>query len=326
MKILITGGAGFIGSQIYNRCVHANHDVVIVDDLSTGKREYVGEDADLRVVNIKDERAVERIFEQERFDIVCHHAAQISVSASVRDPREDAAVNCQGWLNVLEGAAKYGCRRVIYAASGGTLYGNVTAPAREFSAIRPSSPYGITKYAGEQYLEFYAKRYGLETVSLRYGNVYGPRQNPHGEAGVVAIFCQKTLKGEPITVFGTGLHIRDYVYVKDVVDANVMAMTSNNILSGEMLPLNIGTGVGTYTNSIAAMVRRAVQTQFPAIPPNPILYEKERPGDLKSSILNPVWAYDKINWLPITKLADGIRDTVEWFGTFGSDNNGTLDI
>lgn len=314
MKILLTGGAGFIGTGIYYRCINAGHEVVVIDNLSTGKRKNLPDDADINIIDIQDTRKVLQVFEQHRFDIVCHHAAQISVSESVRDPRNDAAVNCMGWLNVLDGAAKYGCRRVIFASSGGTLYGNVTVPAREFGAIRPSSPYGITKWMGEQYLEFYAKQYGLEAVALRYGNVYGPRQNPHGEAGVVAIFCEKTLRGEPITIYGTGTQVRDYVYVDDVVHANVLAMSSKNILSGEMTAVNIGTGIGTFVNSIAAMVRREIQTQFPEIPPNAIDYVGERRGDLKSSMLNPVWAYDKLNWLPVTKLADGIRDTVDWFG------------
>lgn len=317
MKILLTGGAGFIGSHIYDRCRNAGHDVVVLDDLSTGNKQNLPSNADLRIADINDWEVVEDIFSQTQFDIVCHHAAQISVSESVKDPREDAQINCMGWLNVLDNAARHGVRRVVFASSGGTLYGDVTAPVREFNSIRPVSPYGISKRTGEQYLEFYAKQYNMEAVALRYGNVYGPRQNPHGEAGVVAIFCRNTLQGKPITIYGTGRQVRDYVYVADVVDANIMAMGNKNISRGEVIIANIGTGVGTAVNSLAFMIRREIMDQFPDLLLDRIDYAPQRDGDLQSSMLNPVWAYDRLNWLPITKLKDGVAKTVAWFQQFG---------
>jgi UDP-glucose 4-epimerase len=288
--------------------------VTVIDDLSTGCKTNLPADADIRICSITDKAQVEKVFAEQQFDIVSHHAAQISVKESGDNPQRDAEINCIGWLNVLDSAAKHGCRRIVFASSGGTLYGDVRVPAREFAPLKPRSPYGITKLAGEQYLEVYARKYRMETAALRYGNVYGPRQNPHGEAGVVAIFCQKTLRGQPITVYGNGTHVRDYVYVDDVVNANVLAMTSQNILSGETAPINVGTGVGTYVSIIAHIVQREVVTQFPCTPPNEVHYAPERPDDLKSSMLNPVWAYDKINWRPTTKVPEGIQKTVAWFG------------
>lgn len=319
MKILLTGGAGFIGSHIYDRCRNAGHDIVVLDDLSTGNVGNLPHDADVRVVNITDRDGVENVFRGAGFDIVCHHAAQISVSESVKDPRRDAEINCMGWLNVLDCAARYGVRRAVFASSGGTLYGNVMTPAREFNSIRPVSPYGVSKRTGEQYLEFYAKQYNMEAVSLRYGNVYGPRQNPHGEAGVVAIFCRNTLQGKPVTIYGNGRQVRDYVYVADVVDANVMAMGNKDIFRGEMITANIGTGVGTEVNSLAFMIRHEVMSQFPALYLDRIDYAPQRPGDLQSSLLNPVWAYDRLNWLPITKLKEGVAKTVAWFQHLAAD-------
>lgn len=319
MKILLTGGAGFIGSHIYDRCRNAGHDVVVLDNLSTGNRQNLPPDADLRFADITDGEVVDDIFSQTQFDIVCHHAAQISVSESVKDPQDDANINCIGWLNVLQYAAKYGVRRVVFASSGGTLYGDVNIAAREFHTIRPGSPYGISKWAGEQYLGFYAKQFKMEAVVLRYGNVYGPRQSPDGEAGVIAIFCKRMLAGEPITIYGTGRQVRDYVYVGDVVDANVMAMSSKNVPAGEVVTVNIGTGVGTELNSLAFMIRHEIIKQCPTLELNRIDYAAARIGDLQSSILNPIWAYDRLNWLPITHLRDGIGKTVAWF-------NGTADI
>jgi UDP-glucose 4-epimerase len=211
MKILVTGGAGFIGSHIVDRLVAAGHAVSVLDDLSSGARENLPAAVPLHVADIVDAAAVARVFDAEQPDAVCHQAAQMSVSRSVREPRFDAEVNCIGLINVLDAAARHRCGRFVFASSGGVLYGDVTAPAPEDTPADPVSPYGITKWVGERYLRFYAAEHGLAAVALRYSNVYGPRQNPHGEAGVVAIFCRKLLAGEPARINGDGRYVRDYV-------------------------------------------------------------------------------------------------------------------
>ncbi|MEI7780907.1 MAG: NAD-dependent epimerase/dehydratase family protein, partial [Planctomycetota bacterium] len=208
MKILVTGGAGFIGSHIVDGLLAAGHAVAVIDDLSSGSRDNLPAGVPLHVVDIVDAQAVARVFAQERPDAVCHQAAQMSVSRSVREPLFDAQVNCIGLINVLDAAAKQGCRRVVFASSGGVLYGDVTSPAPESTPANPVSPYGITKWVGERYLKFFATEHGLATVALRYSNVYGPRQNPHGEAGVVAIFCKKLLAGQAATINGDGHYVR----------------------------------------------------------------------------------------------------------------------
>ena len=211
MKILVTGGAGFIGSHIVDGLLAAGHAVAVIDDLSSGDRANLPAGVPLHVVDIVDGKAVAAVFAAERPDAVCHQAAQMSVSRSVREPLFDAQVNCIGLINVLDAAARQGCRRVVFASSGGVLYGDVTAPAPESTSANPLSPYGITKWVGERYLKFYATEHRMAAVALRYSNVYGPRQNPHGEAGVVAIFCRKFLRGEPATINGDGRYVRDYV-------------------------------------------------------------------------------------------------------------------
>ena len=197
MKVLVTGGAGFIGSHIVDALLAGGHTVAVLDDLSSGSRDNLPPGVPLHVADIVDTAAVARVFAAERPDAVCHQAAQMSVSRSVREPLFDAQVNCLGLINVLDAAVAQGCRRVVFASSGGVLYGDVTVPAPESTPANPVSPYGITKWVGERYLAFYAAEHGLTAVALRYSNVYGPRQNPHGEAGVVAIFCKKLLAGSP---------------------------------------------------------------------------------------------------------------------------------
>jgi UDP-glucose 4-epimerase len=314
MRILVTGGAGFIGSGIHSCCVNKDHEVVVLDNFSTGTPRNFLTTANVRRIDITDRPSVAEFFANERFDIICHQAAQISVSKSTQYPYRDAEVNCMGWLNILDHAANAGVRRIIFASSGGTLYGDVTAPVRESAPIRPVSPYGINKWTGEQYLEFYARKYKFEAVALRYANVYGPRQNPHGEAGVVAIFCNKLFNEQPMTIFGDGAAIRDYIYVNDVVDANYAAMITDNITPGEMLTLNVGTGVGTTTAAIAHLIQQEVRQQWPHITCKPIEHAPAREGDLKCSLLDPFQAYVTLDWRPTVKLAQGLQNTVLWFG------------
>jgi UDP-glucose 4-epimerase len=201
----------------------------------------------------------------------------------------------------------------VFAASGGTFYGDVARAAKESEPGRPKSPYGISKFVGEEYLKVYAQQYGLEVVILRYGNVYGPRQNPHGEAGVVSIFCRNLLQGAPITIFGDGGCVRDYVYVRDVAQANVLAMQNTDMQPGDVIVVNIGTGTGLCVSSIAHIVRKEVAQQFPDIKLPETKFAEARTGDLRSSVLDVNYAKEKLNWIAETTVTQGIKNTVEWF-------------
>jgi UDP-glucose 4-epimerase len=319
MKILVTGGAGFIGSHIVDGLLTAGHAVAVIDDLSSGSRENLPAAVPLHVVDIVDGKAVARVFDGERPEAVCHQAAQMSVSRSVREPLFDAQVNCIGLINVLDAAARHGCRRFVFASSGGVLYGDVTQPAPESTPANPVSPYGITKWVGERYLKFYADEHGLATVALRYSNVYGPRQNPHGEAGVVAIFCKKLLAGEPATINGDGKYVRDYVFGPDVARANVAALTGDlpQVQPKTLTSLNIGTGVGTDVNELESLIRAHVAATLsrrrrPSGLPGP-LHGPARPGDLRSNLVDAAQAAQVLGWKPTMPLAEGIARTAEWF-------------
>jgi UDP-glucose 4-epimerase len=318
MKILVTGGAGFIGSHIVDALVEAGHGVAVIDDLSSGVRDNLPSGVPLHVVDIVDGPAVQRVFATERPDAVCHQAAQMSVSRSVREPLFDAQVNCLGLINVLDAAARTGCGRFVFASSGGVLYGDVTTPAPETTPADPVSPYGITKWVGERYLKFYAAEHGMAAVALRYSNVYGPRQNPHGEAGVVAIFCRKLLAGEPATINGDGRYVRDYVYGPDVARANLLALTAAGpeVRPGTLTSLNIGTGVGTDVNELEAAIRRTIAAlsagRTATVPPEPV-HGPARPGDLRSNLVDARRAANVLGWEPTVPLATGLARTAEWF-------------
>ncbi|NNJ24765.1 NAD-dependent epimerase/dehydratase family protein [Alienimonas chondri] len=316
MKILVTGGAGFIGSHIVDGLIAAGHTAVAIDDLSSGFRENLPADVPLHVVDIRDADAVAKVFELERPDRVCHQAAQMSVSRSVREPVFDAETNIVGLLNVCEAARSHGVDRITFASSGGALYGDVTEPADEDHAQLPIAPYGITKKAGEDYLRFYALQYGLTTVALRYSNVYGPRQNPHGEAGVVAIFAKNLLAEQPITVNGDGKYVRDYVHVSDVAAANVAALVGSQTggdLSEGFSAFNVGTAVGKDVNELAESVIQGVKATRPGLSPPAPTHGPARDGDLRSSIISPAKGKTGLGWEPRVAFDDGIRGTVEWF-------------
>jgi UDP-glucose 4-epimerase len=302
MKILVTGGAGFIGSHVVDAYVAAGHEVVVVDDLSTGKRENLNRHVRFVEADILDPATTELI-RQERPDVVNHHAAQIDVRRSVADPLLDARINVLGTIGLLDAARQAGVRRFVFVSSGGAVYGEQEVfPAAETHPTWPVSPYGVSKRTGELYAHFFQAQYGLPFVALRYANVYGPRQDPHGEAGVVAIFTQKMLRDEPVTVNGDGGQSRDYVYVGDVARMSVLAVSHD--ASG---PVNVGTGIETDVNTLASMLREAVGSQAP------IGHGPAKPGEQRRSVVDAGRAARVYGWQPEVTLADGLRRTVEFF-------------
>ncbi len=302
MKILVTGGAGFIGSHVAEAYVAAGHEVVVLDDLSSGKREQVPAGARFVQLDVRDP-AVRELFRRERFELLSHHAAQMDVRRSVADPEFDASVNLMGLLNLLEAARECGTRRVLFASSGGAGYGEqVEFPAPETHPTAPVSPYGVSKIASELYLGCYRALCGLEYVAMRYANVYGPRQNPHGEAGVVAIFTTKLLSGETPTINGDGKQTRDYVYVGDLVRAN-LALTDHSFCG----PINLGTGIETDVNEIFRLIREACGVDVPE------RHGPAKPGEQRRSVISPALAERVLGWWPEVPLARGIAQTVEYF-------------
>ena len=302
MKILVSGGAGFIGSNIVDAYIEAGHEVVVVDDLSTGKKENVNPKARFVKIDIQDP-GLAKVFEGSRFDAVNHHAAQMDVRRSVADPRFDASVNILGMLNLLELVKKHEVGTVIFSSTGGAIYGEQDYfPADEQHPLRPLSPYGITKLATEKYLFYYQAVYGIRHVILRYANVYGPRQNPHGEAGVVAIFADKMLNGEQPVINGDGKQTRDYVYVGDVVRANLLALSHPN---SDIF--NIGTGVEKDVNTIFRIIKKSTSSACE---------EKHAPakiGEQLRSVIDAAKARKILGWAPTVSLEDGLERTVQYF-------------
>ena len=302
MKVLVPGGAGFIGSHVVDAYVAAGHDVVVVDDLSTGKRENLNPKARFHQLDIVDPRTVELV-RDERPAVLNLHAAQMDVRRSVADPLFDARVNILGTVNLLEAARKANVRRVLLVSSGGAVYGEQeTFPAPESHPTNPVSPYGVSKRAGELYAFFFQAEYQVPFVALRYANVYGPRQDPHGEAGVVAIFSQRMLRGEPVTVNGDGKQTRDYVYVGDIVRANLLALEST--ATG---PLNIGTGIETDVNELARLLLAASGSR------SEVSHGPAKAGEQRRSVVDCRRAGNVLGWRPETSLEEGLRRTVEWF-------------
>jgi UDP-glucose 4-epimerase len=302
MRILVTGGAGFIGSNVVDRYVALGHEVAVLDNLSSGFRAFVHPKARLIEADVTDAAAVERAFAGVRPEILNHHAAQIDVRRSVSDPVFDATVNVLGGLRLLEACTRHGVRKVIYASTGGALYGEGRQlPATEDHPVNPEAPYGASKHALEHYLYLWRMLHRLDFTVLRYPNVFGPRQNPHGEAGVNAIFIGLMLERKRPKIFGTGEQVRDYLYVDDVVAANVAALERG---SGAML--NLGTGVGT---SVLDIVRELNAILGTAIEP---VFEAARPGEIQRIYLDATRAREALGWAPATAFRDGLRKTVEW--------------
>lgn len=309
MRVLVTGGAGFIGSHVADALLERGHVVTVVDDLSTGRRENVPERAEFRHGDIRDAEFLQRVFDELRPEVVCHQAAQTSVSVSTREPVRDAAVNVIGSLELLGQCVRTKVQRIVYASTGGAVYGEVADGERATPqwTARPLSPYACSKFAVECYLRAYGHEHGLRSTVLRYANVYGPRQDPHGEAGVVAIFTERLSSGQPIQIYarreaGDPGCVRDYVYVADVVRYNVLAV------DGEVAEpiVNVCTGEATTTLDLAHALAGAI-----GITPE-IRHTGRRPGDVQRSVLEPS------PLVTPTALADGLQHTVSWFKAQGS--------
>ncbi len=302
MRILVTGGAGFIGSQVADRFVSLGHEVAVLDNLSTGFREFVSPQARFYPIDLTDAPAVERCFAEFRPEVVDHHAAQIDVRKSVADPVFDARVNIVGGIELLLACTRHSVRKFIYASTGGAVYGEGRSlPAAEDHPVNPEAPYGASKHTLEHYLYLWKLLHGLDYTVLRYPNVYGPRQNPHGEAGVNAIFIGLMLQGKRPRIFGTGEQVRDYLYVGDVVEANQAALTAG---SGETV--NLGTGVGTSVIQIFRELQAIL-----AFPGEPV-YEAPRPGEVQRIYLDATRAKQVLGWQPQVAFREGLERTVEW--------------
>jgi UDP-glucose 4-epimerase len=306
-KILVTGGAGFIGSHVADAYLARGHQVWVLDNLSSGKRENVPDEATFVEMDIRDD-GVRNLFREVEFDLVNHHAAQIDVRVSVADPRLDAEVNLLGLLNLLEGGREVGTSRFVFVSSGGVVYGEPeTLPTPEYAPKLPLSPYGVTKLSGELYLNYYRMVHGLEYVALRYGNVYGPRQDPHGEAGVVAIFSSRLLAGEVLTIFGDGEQTRDYTFVKDIVGAN-MLVSDTDLPSDagiDEVAFNVGTGNGISVNALADTLETVAGTKPGR------RHEAPRPGELLHSRLDTKRLTER-GWACQWTLEEGLRETFEY--------------
>jgi len=326
--VLVTGGAGFIGSHIVDLLIENNYKVVIVDDLSSGREENINQEARFYKLDITDQKELAEVFEQEKPDYVCHEAAQISVSFSVRDPLFDARTNILGSLNLLQCCLlNHQVKGIVFASSGGTIYGEPEHfPITEDYPFKPQSPYGISKVAVEHYLDFYQKNCHIPYVALRYGNVYGPRQDPYGEAGVIAIFIEKMLKGEIPTINGDGEYIRDYVYVEDVAQSNLLAL-QNMVKLSKVIPeigkaketetktepeikfngFNLGTGRGISVNEIFYLLKEIIKF------PHSAHYGPPRAGDLRKNILDCHLIKEVLGWQPEFDFSVGLKKTVRWF-------------
>jgi UDP-glucose 4-epimerase len=302
MKVLVTGGAGFIGSHVVDRLILEGHEVVVVDNLATGKRRNIDRAARFYKMDIQSWR-LERVFRNERPNVVMHLAAQMDVRKSVEDPMFDAQVNVLGTLNVLQQAVKHGVRKVIFSSSGGAIYGEQeTYPAPETHVMKPLSPYGLSKLCGEQYLSYFQRVSGLQAVSLRYANVYGPRQDPEGEAGVVAIFIQKMLNGEQAVINGNGRQTRDFVFVDDVVEANLAMMGQET-----QGTYNVGTGVETSINDLFRILVQHTGSTCKE------MHGPAKKGEQARSVIDSAKLRHEVSWEPKADLSDGLKKTVEYF-------------
>jgi len=314
MKVLVTGGAGFIGSHLVDGFLAAGHEVVVVDNLSTGSRAFLAPEVIFANLSLLDPE-LEELLHTHRPDLLCHHAAHVNVRESVEDPIHDATQNLLGTLHLLEAARKCGVSRILFASSGGAVYGIPREdPVPETHPTQPLSPYGGAKLACEQYLWMYGANHGISSVSLRYANVYGPRQNPEGEGGVVAVFCRKLVTGQRPVIFGDGEQTRDFVYVADVVAANLNAAALLMDATPEapiQLSVNIGTGQHTSVNLLSRLLNEIMQTDV--VPE----HGPARVGELRAISLATQRAEDMLGWKPRVSLVEGLRETAAYFQRVG---------
>lgn len=302
MNVLITGGAGFIASHVTDAYVAAGHQVTVLDNLSSGQREYLNPQAEFIEADVTDAERVKQIILEIKPEVINHHAAHIQVGNSVKNPQFDATVNILGILNVMEAAKDAGVKKVIFASTGGAMYGNKPTPFTEEMKEEPVSPYGVSKRSSELYLNYYYQQYGIPYVVLRYANVYGPRQNPHGESGVIAIFSEMIAQGKAPVINGTGTNTRDYVFVDDVVKANLAALESTFVGA-----LNIGTAREISTNDVF----RAVVAEFGTNTPEK--HGEARPGEQVTSSLSYAKAEEVLGWKPSVSFEEGVKQVVEWY-------------
>ena len=302
MKILVTGGAGFIASHIADAYIKLGHNVVIIDNLSSGNINNINKNAKFYNIDITNKNIID-IFEKEKFDIISHHAAQMNVRFSVENPIFDANINVLGSLNIYEAAIKTNVKKIIFASTGGAIYGEeVEIPTPETANTQPCSPYGISKLTNEKFLYYYKKIYNLDYTILRYANVYGARQNPNGEAGVVAIFIKKLLLNEQPIINGDGFYTRDYIHISDVVKANLIALRKDS--SGIY---NVGTGIETTTNKVFQTIQNHMNKNFPEI------HGEAKDGEQRKSCISIKKIKDKFGWTPTILFDDGIKDTIKFF-------------
>lgn len=306
MKILVTGGAGFIGSHIVDAYLNAGHQVVIVDNLATGQEKNINPLAKFYKIDIRA-KELKEILAQEQPEIVSHQAAQVDIRRSVLDPCYDADVNIIGSLNLFEASVNAQVKHIIFASTGGAVYGEQNYfPADENHPLNPMSPYGIAKLAIEKYLAYYKEVYGITYTALRYGNVYGPRQNPKGEAGVIAIFCEQMLGGKTPIINGDGRQTRDYVYVSDVVEANKLALINYKDASCNQA-FNVGTSLETDVVAIFETLQTVLKSSFPQT------HGLAKPGEQRRSVLNIDKAKEKLAWQPKIDLSTGFKQTLDFY-------------
>ena len=306
MNILVTGGAGFIGSHIVDAYINNNHNVVIIDDMSRGRKEFINPKATFHQISISDPRLA-NIIQKESIEVINHHAAQISVTDSVKNPVKDAESNIIGTLQLLQNAVECGIDKFIFASTGGAIYGEQDYfPAREDHPQKPTSPYGLSKLSVEGYLKFYKEQYGLKSIIFRYGNVFGPRQNPNGEAGVVAIFNNRLLKGQAPIINGDGEQTRDYIFVRDVVNANLLALKLNGSDT-----FNVGTGQETSVNELTHLILEVAESNID------VQTSKKNNFEQRRSCLDYKKLKGSLNWSPKVSLKEGLSETFIFFKNNG---------